>query len=184
MNIFGKNVLDTCSILNECGDIEDAYVDSIFNQEMLSDFVDTFACLEEIEEDYCVYAPQAAVVFENNGTFYVELEQVAKVADYNDVTLEEAIDMIAEADGLDIGSMAVVVESDDIISMIIAEAKCAKGSKLEEAKCKGMKKTTDAVKKLKDKVKIVKKPSKNGSKVGKKDSKNVKNKKKDEDDDI
>lgn len=181
MNIFGKTVMDTCSILNECGDIEDSYVDSIFSQDLLNDFVDTFACLDEIEEDYCVYAPQAAVVFENNGTYYIELEQVAKVADYNEVSLEEAIDMIAEADGIDVDNMAVVVESDDLISMIIAESKCAKGSKLEEAKAKGMKKTTDAVNKLKEKVKVVKKPAKKGSKVGKKDKKN---KKKDEDDDI
>ena len=184
MNIFGKTVMDTCSILNECGDIEDSYVDSIFSQDLLNDFVDTFACLDEIEEDYCVYAPQAAVVFENNGTYYIELEQVAKVADYNEVSLEEAIDMIADS------QLHITFEqlkrrkgsiSDDLISMIIAEAKTAKGSKLEEAKTKGMKKTTDAVNKLKEKVKVVKKPAKKGSKVGKKDKKN---KKKDEDDDI
>lgn len=176
MNIFGKSVIDTCSLIEETSSVENAYVDSIYDQELMDTFINTFACLDELEEDVCTYIPEVAPVFESQGTYYIELEQVAKVADYNEVTIAEAFIAIAEANNLDIDNMAMVVESDDIIGMIVAEAKCAKGSKAEKSKMKGLAKTKevidDTVDEIKEKtgkaLKVVKKPCKGGKKKCKK----------------
>lgn len=164
MNIFGKSVIDTCSLIEEASSAENAFVDSIYDQEVMNMFINTFASLDELEEDFCAYNPQVVPVFESNGEYYVELEQVAKVADYNEVDICEAIEMIAEANDLSVDNMAVVIESDDTIGMIIAEAKAAKGSKLEKSKMKGIEKTKEAIDDLKDKVKVVKKPCKDKDK--------------------
>ena len=168
MNIFSKSVIDTCSLIEETSSVENAYVDSIYDQEVMNMFINTLASLDELEEDFCTYNPQVVPVFESNGEYYVELEQVAKVADYHEVDICEAIEMIAEANDIPMDNIAVVIESDETIGMIIAEAKAAKGSKLEKDKMKGLEKTKEIVDDIKDKVKVVKKPCKGGKKKCKK----------------
>lgn len=168
MNLFGKNTIDTCTLIQEASSVENDFVDSIYDQEVMDTFINTFACLDELEEDVCSYVPQAAPVFESDGTYYIELEQVAKVADYLEVELAEAAEMIAEANSFTLDDMAIVVESNDIIGMIVSEAKASKNSKLEKSKMKGIEKTKEVIDDLKDKVKVVKKPCKGGKKKCKK----------------
>lgn len=168
MNLFGKNTIDTCTLIQEASSVENDFVDSIYDQEVMDTFINTFACLDELEEDVCTYVPQAAPVFESDGTYYIELEQVAKVADYLEVELAEAAEMIAEANSFTLDDMAIVVESNDIIGMIVSEAKASKNSKLEKSKMKGIEKTKEVIDDLKDKVKVVKKPCKGGKKKCKK----------------
>lgn len=169
MNLFGKNVIDTCTLITENGECEDCYVDSIYDQSLLDTFVDTFACLNTMTENCCTYEPQVVPVFESDGEFFVELDNLAKVAEYNNVDICEAFEMVAEVNDLDIDSMNIVIESDEYIGMLIAEAKASKGSKLEKSKMNGLQKTADAIEDLKEKgAKIVKKNSKGKKKKCKK----------------
>lgn len=161
MNIFGKNVVDTCTLITENAECEDCYVDSIFDQSLLDQFVDTFACLESVSESCYSYTnPQLVPVLAQNEEFYVELDCLAKVAEANEIDIYEALEMVAECNDLPMSSMNIVVESDEYIGMLIAEAKAAKGSKLEKSKAKGLQATVDAIEDLKEKgVKLVKKSS-------------------------
>ena len=51
MNIFSKSVIDTCSLIEETSSVENAYVDSIYDQEVMNMFINTLASLDELEED-------------------------------------------------------------------------------------------------------------------------------------
>lgn len=160
MNLFRFNVSDilkkTCAA--------DCASNSVWSGDVTQDFVDTISGFDTISEKCCKesfkYEPEIVPIFaqdisgvEEEYEYYVELDNVAKLAESKECKIHEAFFMMQNYVASQLGESAaektyLVVSGIDEAREIVREAECAKGSILEDSKLQTIMETTEILRDL------------------------------------
>lgn len=160
MNLFRFNVSD---ILRKSCEA-DCASNSVWSGDVTQDFVDTISGFDTISEKCCKesfrYEPEIVPIFaqdisgiEEEYEYYVELDNVAKLAESKECKIHEAFFMMQNYVASQLGESAaektyLVVSGIDEAREIVKEAECAKGSLLEDSKLQSIMETTEILKDL------------------------------------
>lgn len=130
-----------------------------------NEIVARFDSIEECTHKICI-DPAAVPVFQDNNNYVVEMNAIAGYMKSNDIkNIEEALDNVAIANDLGLGSVGLLVESNDEVAAMLEKAN-TKGSKAKSQVLDKIKKSTDVVDKLKKKgYPVLKKKSESGCPV-------------------
>lgn len=160
MNLFRFNVSDILKKSCEA----DCANNSVWSGDVTQDFVDTISGFDTISEKCCKesfrYEPEIVPIFaqdisgiEEEYEYYVELDNVAKLAESKECKIHEAFFMMQNYVASQLGESAaektyLVVSGIDEAREIVKEAECAKGSLLEDSKLQSIMETTEILKDL------------------------------------
>ncbi len=160
MNLFRFDVSD---ILRKSCEA-DCVSSSVWSGDVTQDFVDTISGFDTISEKCCKesfrYEPEIVPIFaqdisgiEEEYEYYVELDNVAKLAESKECKIHEAFFMMQNYVASQLGESAaektyLVVSGIDEAREIVKEAECAKGSLLEDSKLQSIMETTEILKDL------------------------------------
>ena len=113
----------------------------------------TMESFEEISEDINVTAEMVKIIAVDNG-YFTEANDIVPFMKANGIkSMAEALNLVAEANGLNEKEVGLLIESDDYINAMLekADAKAKKGDKkVKESIINKIKKATELPKKLKD----------------------------------
>lgn len=165
MNLFRFNVSDILKKSCEA----DCASNSVWSGDVTQDFVDTISRFDTISEKCCKesfkYEPEIVPIFAqdiggvNEGyepeeyEYYVELDNVAKLAKSKECKIHEAFFMMQNYVASQLGESAaektyLIVSGIDEAKEIVKEAECARGSLLEDSKLQSIMETTEILKDL------------------------------------
>lgn len=157
-------LLEACK--SECGECND-----LAEEEVEQELEDEYAEVEEVEDGETFYNADMVNVIrhdpdpveEDADVYYlVDMEDLGKYMDVNEIKEpEEAIEQIADANGIEESAICIVIESDDAMKQLIEEAKNIKKSDAKKIKLGKISGATKLIKDLKNKgIKLKKKKSK------------------------
>ena len=111
------------NILKEAAEAEEFNVTDLVTDEIKSAYDECIKEMTVIPSNMVAYRAKMVPVFQNESSYYVEFDNVAKYmksAEVKDVAI--ALDNIAEANDIDLSSLSLVVESKDYMDSVIKEA--------------------------------------------------------------
>ena len=111
------------NILKEAAEAEEFNVTDLVTDEIKSAYDECIKEMTVIPSNMAAYRAKMVPVFQNESSYYVEFDNVAKYmksAEVKDVAI--ALDNIAEANDIDLSSLSLVIESEDYMNSVINEA--------------------------------------------------------------
>ena len=163
MSMFNKNAFEIISEASKCDSFN---TNSIFTDDVTTEFEDLFVNLAEVDEDEIIYPLDSIPVLQcascKEAAYFVEMDILGKFMSSNGVEdIAEAMQMIADHNEISLDEMAVLVESEDVALELLEEAKKSKKKIGDHKKLTDISNTTNILKLVKTKgIKVAKKKSK------------------------